>query len=596
MTDGKATEPTTINELFAASVQRNPDAPALTAKYGKEWKPLSYADVQAKLRAFSLGLRSIGVQPLDRVALLSENRPEWAIADLAILAMGAITVPIYPSLPPAQVAHILADSGARALIGSNPQQLEKAISTRSRTPDLQIFVTMESSGAKGDVLSFDALIRKGQTVEATLTPGFEELRDSVKHDDLASIIYTSGTTGDPKGVMLTHGNILTAAQSAYRAMPFKRDETLLSFLPLCHVFERVTYYVSLGSGFNTYYAESIFKVRDNMIEVKPTVMQSVPRLYEAIHEGVLQNIAKQSAARRNLAAWAISIGILTSRRRNWGRFVSPLLVLQHVIADKLVLSKIRAGLGGKWRFFVSGGAPIPTHIAEFFQGIGIPIVEGYGLTETSAGVCANPVGRARIGTVGKALGGINIKVAEDGELLVSGPTVMRGYWNHPDTTAQAIDSDGWFHTGDVGEIDKDGYIRITDRKKDIIVLANGKKVAPQPIENQLRSAELISDIVLIGDRSGTVSALVIPDFDRLDKWARRNGITETSAAALVANAAARKAVKQQIDSLSVHLADFEKIRRIALLDHVFTIDSGELTPTLKVRRKIVAERYGHLLD
>jgi long-chain acyl-CoA synthetase len=586
----------TINHLIAESAKTHSALPALTAKIGKEWRSLTYSEVEGRMRRFSLGLRALGIEKADRVAVLSENRPEWAVADLAILAMGAVTVPVYPNLPTGQVAHILADSGARAIVASDAKQLEKATASVEKAPGLTIFIVMDGAG-QDNVLSFDAVLKMGEETEATITPAFEELRDSVKPDDLATIVYTSGTTGDPKGAMLTHGNLYAATQFALYAFPFDIEhEVFLSFLPLCHVFERVTYYLALGMGVNTYYAESIFKVRENMVEVRPSVMQSVPRLFEAIYEAAMAGIAKEPVPRQRIARWAIAAGTAYARRTNVGKLVSPLLALQRAVADKLVLSKLREKLGGRWHFFVSGGAALPAHTAEFFQGIGIPVAEGYGLTETTAATCVNPLGRARIGTVGKILGNAKIKVAPDGELLVSGLTIMKGYWNHSEATAQAIDSDGWFHTGDIGEIDRDGYVRITDRKKDIIVLANGKKVAPQPIEAELRAADLVSEIVLIGDQSGTVSALVVPDFDKLAKWAKAKGLTFNGQAELVASAEARKAVKQQIDELSRNLADFEKIRRIALLDHALSIDAGELTPTLKVRRKVVHERYGHLLD
>ncbi len=590
----------TINAMIAGAILSNATRPALAAKNGKEWQPLTYAELGAKLRAFSLGLRSLGINPGDRVAVLSENRPEWAIADLGVLAMGGVTVPIYPTLPPPQVAYLLADSGARALVASDAKQLRKTFESRDSLPELTIFITMDEAGATGDdVVSFDQVLRMGEAADAvnSLQPNFEELRDSVAPESIASLVYTSGTTGNQKGAMLTHANLCAAVAGAEAGLPFDpRGDVFLSFLPLCHVFERVTYYLALHLGDITYYAESIFKVRDNMVEVKPTLMQSVPRLYESIYDAVMQNVSKAPARQKKIALWAIETGVHHARRANAGKFVSPWLALQHAAAEKLVLGKLRERLGGRWRLFVSGGAPLPAATAEFFQGIGIPIVEGYGLTETTACAVLNPMGRAKTGTVGKVLPGVKMKLAPDGEILVAGPTVMKGYWNNPEATAEVIDSDGWFHTGDIGELDSQGYVRITDRKKDIIVLANGKKVAPQPIENLLKTAPLISEVVLLGDKAGTVSALIVPNYDRLADWAKAEGKPTTDKAVLSASPEARAAIKKQIDERSTALADFEKIRRIALLDHALSIDSGELTPTLKVKRKIVQERYGHLLD
>ncbi len=605
MSSHQAVQPAeTINAMIADTTQRNAARPALVAKDGgKAWQPLTYAELGVRLRAFSLGLRSLGVNPGDRVAILSENRPEWAVADLATLAMGGVTVPIYPTLPSPQVAYLLADSGARAVVVSDAKQLRKVIESREFNPELTIFVAMEAVDVKniGDInlISFEQVLRMGEAADAanSLQPGFETLRDSVAPGDLASLIYTSGTTGNQKGAMLTHANLRAAVRGANEGLPFQPEgDVFLSFLPLCHVFERVTYYLALHLGDTTYYAESIFKVRDNMVEVKPTLMQSVPRLYESIYDAVMQNVGKAPERQKKIALWAIETGVQYARRTNAGKFVSPLLAFQHAAAEKLALGKLRERLGGRWRLFVSGGAPLPSATAEFFQGIGIPMVEGYGLTETTACAVLNPMDRAKTGTVGKVLPGVKMKLAPDGEILISGPTVMKGYWNNAEATAEAIDAQGWFHTGDIGEIDSQGYVRITDRKKDIIVLANGKKVAPQPIENLLKSAPLISEVILLGDKAGTISAIVIPDFEHLRAWAKDFGKQFDENAALAADPDARAAIKKQIDERSAALADFEKIRRIALLDHALSIESGELTPTLKVRRKIVQERYGHLLD
>ena len=585
----------TINRRFAESARRYANKPALTVKIDKEWKSQTFRELEESVRRFSMGLRALGIQPGDRVAVLSENRPEWAIADLAALAAGAITVPIYPSLPAAQVGYILADSGAKAIVASDTKQLQKAELSREQCPNLSVFITMEDSSATGDVLSYDQVMKEGKT--AKLKPSYEKLRDSVKPGDIASLIYTSGTTGDPKGAELTHGNLASATLMAQKALPFQKPNDLfLSFLPLSHVFERVTYYLALFLGAQTCYAESLFKVQENMVEVRPTVMQSVPRLYEAIYERVLDQVAKAPKKRQKIFQWALAVGKERSGRRNAGRFIGPVLGIKYRIADKLVLSKIRQRFGGRIRFFVSGGAPLGKEVAEFFNAIGAPILEGYGLTETCAALTLNPYGRARIGTVGKPMSGVTIKIAEDGEILTKGPNIMKGYWKKPDATAEVIDSDGWFHTGDIGEIGRDGYLKITDRKKDIIVLANGKNVAPQPIENKLKSAELVAEIVLLGDRSGTISALVVPNFEKLSKWAKKENIAFTEPKDLIESAMAKKEIKAEIESLSKDLADFEKIRKIALLDHPLSIENGELTPTLKVRRKIVRERYGHLLE
>jgi long-chain acyl-CoA synthetase len=587
----------TLNKRIADATRTYSQKPALSTKVAKEWKTYTYGDVAGQVRLFSLGLRALGVERGDRVAMLSENRPEWAIADLAALAAGAVTVPIYPTLPPSQVLHILQDSGAKAIVVSDAKQLHKVEAARDSCPNLSIFVAMDESSAKGDILSFDAVVKEGETAGATLAESFEERRDSVQPSDLMSFVYTSGTTGNPKGAMLTHGNFVAALDGIQKALPVTPGgETFLSFLPLCHVFERVVYCLSLSIGAQTYYNDSIFKLVDNLTEVRPTILQCVPRVFESIHERVNEAVSKQPKNQQDLVHWALGVGDAVATRRNAGQGVSPLLLLMQAIADKLVLQKMRARFGGRIKFFVSGGAPLNPTTAHFFNALGIPVLEGWGLTETTAASTINPLGRAKVGTVGKAGFGAEVKTAEDGELLVRGPHVMQGYWNLPEATAEVIDSEGWFHTGDIGEIDSEGYIKITDRKKDILVLGNGKKVAPQPIEVNIKRNPYIAEVVLIADQTGNVSALVVPQYDKLKQWAKEQGKEDVSSAALATDPAAKKFIKSQIEKSSGELADFEKVKRVALLEKPLSVEEGELTPTLKVRRRVVTEKYGKLLE
>jgi long-chain acyl-CoA synthetase len=584
----------TVNRRIADSVARTPDGPALSSKVDKEWITLTYREFEVKVKNFSLGLRSLGIELGDRVALLSENRPEWAIADVAILAAGAVAVPIYSTLPPAQVAHILADSGARAIVVSDTKQLAKVEALRARSPELSIIVTMDETDVQGGAMSFLTVQEHGKTFMPVET--FEQRRSSVRPSDLASLVYTSGTTGDPKGTMLSHQNFAAAIGMAEIWFPVGPTDTFLSFLPLCHVFERVTHYLSLSIGTHTYYAESIFKVADNMAEVHPSIMQSVPRLFESIHERIIDSISKAPEKRKKLAHWALEVGGHYSQLRNSGTFINPILAAQRLVADKLVLAKIRGRLGGNLRFFVSGGAPLSVSTAQFFNAIDIPILEGYGMTETTAPLTCNPFHRAKLGTVGNTFAEVTIKIADDGEILAKGPNVMSGYWNNPGATHEMFTDDGWLRTGDIGNFDKSGYLSITDRKKDIIVLANGKNVAPQPIEGIMKQSPFISEIVLLGDKSGTVAALVLPAFDKLAAWARENHIEFSDLKALASTNEAKKKIKSEIDQLSGDLAEFEKIRKIAILLEPLTIDNGELTPTMKVKRKIVFERHGRLLE
>ncbi len=588
----------TVNARFAEAARKYPDRPALSAKTqgSKTWQTLTYGQLSEKVRQVALGLRALGIEPGDRVALLSENRMEWAIADLAALAAGAVSVPVYPTLPAGQVAHILSDSGAKAIFAENSKQMAKARQAHETAPALYVLITLEEKTEEAGVFTLADLMSVGET--AILGESYEARRDAVMPDDLMSLVYTSGTTGSPKGAMLTHGNMAAALDGANEKFPLFQPpyDVFLSFLPLSHVFERVTYNLALTQGAHTVFNDSIFKLMDNLAEQHPTIMQCVPRVYESIHERVTDGIAKLPEKRRHLTHWALGVGSTVAERQNAGKSAGPILGLQQLVADKLVLSKIRARFGGKLKFFVSGGAPLNPRTADFFLAIGIPILEGWGLTETTAAACANPAGRVKVGTVGPSLFNVQVQAAADGELLVKGPTVMRGYWNNPTATGEVIDAEGWFHTGDIGVIDAEGYVKITDRKKDILVLANGKNVAPQPIEILLKRSPLISEIVLLGDKAGTVSALVVPNFDALKAWAKAQGREKVTHEELVTDPTARKFVKAEIDTLSKDLADYEKIKRIALINHAFSVDGGELTPTLKVKRKVVAEKYGALLE
>ncbi len=588
----------TVNTRFAEAARKYPDRPALSSKpHGsKTWETLAYRDLSDRVRQVALGLRALGIERGDRVAILSENRPEWAVLDLATLAVGAVTVPVYPTLPAAQVAHILADSGAKAVVAENAKQVAKVAEAREAAPDLAVVITLDEAAAKDGILSLDGVVEQGAA--AQFEESYEARRDSVHADDLMSLVYTSGTTGNPKGAMLTHGNMTAALDAANHQFPQFQppNDVFLSFLPLSHVFERVTYNLAITQGAHTRFNDSIFKLMDNLAELEPTVMQCVPRVHESIHDRVADGIAKLPTRRKKLTYWALGVGDSVARRRNAGHPISPLQSLRFLVADKLVLSKIRARFGGHLKFFVSGGAPLTPKTAHFFLAIGIPILEGWGLTETTAAATANQSGRVKVGTVGPPMFNVQIQTAPDGELLVKGPTVMRGYWNNPEATAEVIDGEGWFHSGDIGERDAQGYIKITDRKKDILVLANGKKVAPQPIETRLKRSPLLTEVVLLGDNAGTVGALVVPNFDALKTWAKEQGKELKTNEALIADSGARKFVKSEIDALSKDLADFEKIKRIALIDHAFSQEGGELTPTLKVKRRVVAEKYGSLLE
>jgi long-chain acyl-CoA synthetase len=582
-----------ICELFQESVARHGDQAALLHKEGGAYRARTYRELAEQVRSLALGLERLGVTTGERVALLAANAPEWAITDLATLSLGAVTVPLYTTLPGAQVKYILADSGACVILVDDEKQWRKVAAVRESLPELRhiIMIAPRPAEAAGEgVLAFADVLESGR---ATGLPEAEWERRwrAVSSEDLASIIYTSGTTGDPKGAMLTHGNFASNAQAAAQLIEIGPGDTFLSFLPLSHVFERLGgHFLPLSRGASIAYAESLFTVQQNMLEVRPTIMMSVPRLYESMQSRILDTVAKASPLRQRLFHWGLRVGRAAVDREQAGQSIGLLLALQRTLADRLVAAKVRARTGGRIRYFVSGGAPLPRATAEFFAALGLTILEGYGLTETSPVITVNRPGQIRFGTVGPPIPGVEVKIAGDGEILTRGPHVMAGYFNKPEATAEAIDPDGWFHTGDIGEFDAHGSLRITDRKKDILVLANGKNVAPQPIEAALKASPYIAEIVLLGDRQATVTALVVPAFDRLRAFARDRGLPEEPAA-LTKEAEVRRLLKTEIDRHSTHLADFERVKRFTVLDREFSIDGGELTPTLKLKRRVIAEKY-----
>jgi len=588
-------EETTIPRMLRRSVRRFGDRPALEGKKGAPLARLTYAQLEEAVRRFARGLAALGISQGDRIALLSENRPEWAIADLAAQSLGVVTVPIYSTLPAPQVRHLLADSAARVLVVSDRKQLAKAQEAREGVRALEHLVAMDAPESPG-VLSFAQLMERGDSADIP-DKDLDARAEGIRAEDLATLIYTSGTTGDPKGAMLTHRALLHTAVAAREIVRLDENDVFLSFLPLCHVIERVGgHYLPLAIGARIVYSEGVFAIAQELPQVQPTVFLCVPRLYESMREKVREGVARMPERRRRLALWALDVGRRRAERAARGEPTGLLPGLLHALADRLVLSRIREqATGGRIRFLVSGGAPLSPHTAAFFQSIGIEILEGYGLTELPV-ISLNRPGHAVPGTVGPPIPGIQVRIAEDGEILARGPSLMNGYFGKPEATAEAIDGEGWLHTGDVGEWTASGALRITDRKKDILVLANGKNVAPQPIEARLKESPYIAEAVLLGDRMAAVAAIIVPAFDRLRHWARDQEIPATDMADLVNRAETRRLIKDEIDRLTADLADFERIKRFALAPQPFTIEGGELTPTLKVRRKVVLQKYADLVS
>ncbi len=551
-----------------------------------------------QIRDISLGLTGLGIQPGDRVAIMAESRPAWTMADLAILTARAVSVPIYSTLPAVQVRFILADSGARAVVVSDAAQAQKIRGVRADLPELQSLIVMDAPETGPGEVSLTDVERDGHKrlmVEHGLGRVYREQTAAVRPGDVATLIYTSGTTGTPKGVMLTHGNIVSNIVDVDAVIEVNDEDEALSFLPLSHAFERLVMYLYLYKGVTVSFAESIETVSRDLTRVRPTIMTGVPRVYEKLHARVLENVAQSPAIGRVIFAWALGVGRRRARARLAGREPSAALRLQDRLADCVVFSKIRARTGGRLRFAVSGSAPLAPAVAEFLFAIGLPVIEGYGLTEASPVLTVNPMRTPRLGTVGKALPRVELRIAEDGEIVVRGPNVMMGYYHQPEATAEVV-RDGWLYTGDIGRIDPDGYLTITDRKKALLKTAGGKYVAPQPIEALLKRDPLVAEAMLIGERRRFVSVVLVPSFALLESRARTLGVGASGRDELVQNPSILKLFQTVVDSVNRELAPFEQIKRFVLLPAEFSIESGELTPTLKVKRRVVEEKWGKAIE
>jgi long-chain acyl-CoA synthetase len=593
---GSRPAPGTLTQLFFDAVSRFNRPDALQVKVLGTYRPISHAEVATRVRHAGKGLKSLGVRRGDRVAILSENRPEWAIADFACLTVGVTDVPIYPTLPADQIAYILKDSGAVAIFVSTREQAEKIRQVRTQLPALKSVIGFDEIPTLTN-MSIGELEKRGGDGE---TPGsiqlYREDALTVKPDDLATIIYTSGTTGEPKGVMLTHDNIYSNVAASRNAIPFEGRDIGLSFLPLSHIFERMAgHYMMFATGTSIAYAESIDTVPVNLQEVKPTLVLSVPRLYEKMYARVLETALTGGFIKKKIFFWARGVAERWANEKLSGREPGAVLARQYAIAQKLVFSKLKARTGGRLRYFVSGGAPLSPEINKFFFAAGLEILEGYGLTETSPVIAVNTPENFRIGTVGKPIDGVEVKIAADGEILTRGPHVMKGYYNKPDATREAIDPDGWFHTGDIGEL-RDGFLAITDRKKDIIVTAGGKNIAPQPLENKVKTNKYVAQAVMLGDKRKFPSMLVVPNFDQLEKWAMKRNIIWTDRAQLLRMPTIQAKMEKEVAKELSGAAHFEQPKKIGLLEHDFSVERGELTPTQKVKRRAIDKNYRQLID
>lgn len=586
-----------LAELVFKSIPHFNKPDCLIAKREGAYSGIPATEVLNTVESLAATLIQHGVQPQDRVGILSENRPEWAYADLAILASGAVTVPIYSTLPAKQIEYIVQNSEMIYLFVSNSNQLRKILEIRETIPGIRKIFIFDPDPAmnREDVSGLQHLIDQGKQSLQTNPDLVRNRVAQIKPDDVFSIVYTSGTTGEPKGVMLTHKNLVSNIEALNHAgFQFMPEDRSISFLPLSHILERmVGYYTLLYFGCSIAYAESLEKMAQNLQEVRPTVLIAVPRVFEKFHTRIMENIAQEHGIKKKLALWALKIASEYAETRLADKAPSALLSSKYLVADKLVLKKIRQRLGGNLRILGCGGAALPKQLAHFFYGIGLTILEGYGLTETSPIIAFNRPGGFKFGTVGQPIPGVEVKIAEDGEILTRGPHVMKGYFKKPEDTAQVLTPDGWFHTGDVGEIDDDGYLKITDRIKDLIITSAGKNIAPQFVENTIKTSRYIQQVVVIGDKRKFPSALVVPHRENLRQLADTHRVSEEE---MYKHPRIIEEVQRDIEELSKDLAPFERVKKIALLETEFTIESGELTPSLKVRRKVVEKRYRELIE
>jgi long-chain acyl-CoA synthetase len=556
-------------------------------------KVLSTEQFFAKASGLATGLEKLGIKRGERVMLLSDNRPEWHITDLGVVDLGAVDVPIYGTLNPSQIAYQAKDSGAVAAVVESAEQMAKLLEIKDDCPALKHLIQIEGRAEEG-VLSIDEVIDSGSTGDSQDL--FWQRAGKINEEDLLTLIYTSGTTGNPKGVILTHRNLVQNVIPSCARAPVNRDDFALEFLPLCHVFERMVGYIYMSMATTKAYC-SVYHVGDMLADIRPTVFAGVPRFYEKVFDKIQGKVATASGLRQALFNWSQKIGGQVAPLRLKGQEPSGLLALKYRLADR-ILSKVRDGLGGRIRFCISGGAPLPLFVNEFFHSIGVWLLEGYGLTETSPVIAVNGAapGKTRLGTVGQALENVEVRIAEDGELLARGPNISQGYWNLEDKTEEAYDSDGFFHTGDIAEIDKDGFVSITDRKKDLIVTAGGKNVAPQPIENELKRSSFIDNAILIGDRRPYIIALISPNTEELEAWAGKQGLEYDTIEQLTRQPKVIDLYREVVDSTSAGLARYEQIKKFAVLPLMLSIEGGHLTPTLKVKRRVVEKDYAKLVE
>ena len=592
-----AGEPATLVDVFLDVARRHKRPDTLNYKRGDSWIPISSDELLARAKAIAAGLHAIGVQRGDRVALLSESRVEWTLTDASSIFAGAIDVPIYPTLTPPQVRYILNDSGSRVLIVENREKFLELKAALGECPQVKQVIIFDPEGVSPDeALTLAQLEEKGRELLQRQPDYFERSVAASQPEDLATIIYTSGTTGEPKGVMLTHSNLVSNLIDSSGHLNFGEQDIALSVLPLSHVFERQAMYMYLYRGIAVYFAESLLTIGPNLREVRPTVLVGVPRIFEKIYARIRERAAEAGKLSAIMLAWSVSVGREYAKHQLAHQPIPAFLKLKHRIASKLVFSKWQAAFGGRMRLLISGGAALPEDLQYIYIGAGIQIVQGYGLTETSPVITTSTIEGNRVGTVGTAIPHVEIRIASDGEIEVRGPNVMRGYYNKPEETRAVFTSDGWFKTGDVGALDQDGFLRITDRKKELFKTSGGKYIAPQPIEQAIKASRFVNQVVLIGAERKFPAALVVPVWEQLESYCKLKGIEVKSRAELCRHPRIVDLLQRQIDSLTPNLARYEKIKKVALLENELTMEGGELTPTLKVKRRVIDQKYRDVIE
>ncbi len=598
MTDPLAVnEPRTLVDVFerVARVHKRPDT--LNFKKDGRWVSISSDELLTRTRRVAAGLHSLGIGHGDRVAILSESRPEWTLTDAGCLFAGVVDVPIYPTLTPSQVRYILRDSGARVLAICDRQKFQDVAQVLRDCPAVEQIVFFNSEGtSEAEGLSLAVLEERGRVLLLQQPRLVDDLARAAQPHDLATILYTSGTTGEPKGVMLTHSNLVSNMIDSSVYLSFGSSDIALSVLPLSHIFERQAMYMYLHRGMAVYYAESLETIGPNLREVKPTILVGVPRIFEKIYARIKARVAEKGRLNVAMLNWAVAIAKQQARFQVDKKPVPRGLALKHRLATRLVFSKWREAFGGRIRVLVSGGAALPEELGYIYLGAGIPIIQGYGLTETSPVITAGQLEDNRIGTVGKPISRVEVRLAADGEIETRGPNVMRGYYNKPEETRAVFTEDGWFKTGDIGTIDADGFLRITDRKKELFKTSGGKYIAPQPLEQMIKGSRFVNQVVLIGNERKFPAALIVPNWDQVESYARLKGIKAKSRAELCTNERIVDLFQRQIAGLTPDLAQYERVKKIALLENEFTIDGGEMTPTLKVKRRVIDEKYRQVID